>query len=141
MHYSRREQHCEHLPQPMCDSRKGQQELILDLLLFLLLQPQSGANAIYYAARHGHVDTLKFLHGKMCPLDIQDKVNDDFLAPPLSLLPPVRWSTASQRATHTLLAQRCPWGSAPLRFTHTRRRTWAGDQQWLSFYQLTYLLL
>lgn len=36
---------------------------------------QSGANAIYYAARHGHVETLKFLHIKKCPLDIQDKVN------------------------------------------------------------------
>lgn len=35
---------------------------------------QSGANAIYYAARHGHVETLKFLHEKKCPLDVQDKV-------------------------------------------------------------------
>lgn len=37
--------------------------------------PQSGANAVYYAARHGHVETLKFLHAKKCPLDVQDKVN------------------------------------------------------------------
>lgn len=36
---------------------------------------QSGANAIYYAARHGHVETLKFLHEKKCTLDVQDKVN------------------------------------------------------------------
>ncbi|CAB1322496.1 unnamed protein product, partial [Coregonus sp. 'balchen'] len=34
----------------------------------------SGANAIYYAGRHGHVDTLRFLHEKTCPLDVQDKV-------------------------------------------------------------------
>ncbi|PWA24198.1 hypothetical protein CCH79_00016264 [Gambusia affinis] len=30
---------------------------------------KSGANAVYYAARHGHVDTLRFLHEKKCPLD------------------------------------------------------------------------
>ena len=43
------------------------------LSLFPLVS-QSGANAIYYAARHGHTDTLKFLHEKRCPLDTQDKV-------------------------------------------------------------------
>lgn len=42
---------------------------------------QSGANGIYYAARHGHVETLKFLHEKKCPLDVQDKVNEVFCAP------------------------------------------------------------
>lgn len=46
-----------------------------ELLFFFFLNLQSGANAIYYAARHGHVETLKFLHEKKCPLDIQDKVN------------------------------------------------------------------
>lgn len=75
---------------------------LLVLLLFLL---QSGANAIYYAARHGHVETLKFLHGKMCPLDIQDKVEDDSL-PPLH--------TGPTLSTHSpsLLTQHCHWRSA-----------------------------
>lgn len=48
------------------------------LFLSFFLNLQSGANAVYYAARHGHVETLKFLHEKNCPLDIQDKVPNFF---------------------------------------------------------------
>ncbi|XP_013765643.1 death-associated protein kinase 1 [Pundamilia nyererei] len=44
-----------------------------------LSNPQSGANAIYYAARHGHVATLRFLHDKKCPLDVQDKSGETAL--------------------------------------------------------------
>lgn len=53
----------------ICTSRQS-----LKKKSFFFLNLQSGANAIYYAARHGHVETLKFLHEKTCPLDIQDKV-------------------------------------------------------------------
>lgn len=35
---------------------------------------QGGSNAIYWASRHGHVDTLKFLNENKCPLDVKDKV-------------------------------------------------------------------
>lgn len=35
---------------------------------------QGGSNAVYWASRHGHVDTLKFLNENKCPLDIKDKV-------------------------------------------------------------------
>lgn len=35
---------------------------------------QGGSNAVYWAARHGHVDTLKFLSENKCPLDVKDKV-------------------------------------------------------------------
>lgn len=44
-----------------------------------LVSAQGGSNAIYWASRHGHVDTLKFLHENKCPLDVKDKVR------PLSL--------------------------------------------------------
>lgn len=50
------------------------QKLMINPGIFPPLILQSGANAIYYAARHGHVETLKFLHEKKCPLDVQDKV-------------------------------------------------------------------
>lgn len=53
---------------------------------FFFLNLQSGANAIYYAARHGHVETLKFLHEKKCPLDIQDKVNQGSNFVPLCVI-------------------------------------------------------
>lgn len=40
----------------------------------VLVFVQGGSNAIYWASRHGHVDTLKFLHENKCPLDVKDKV-------------------------------------------------------------------
>lgn len=39
-----------------------------------LVSLQGGSNAIYWASRHGHVDTLKFLNENKCPLDVKDKV-------------------------------------------------------------------
>lgn len=39
-----------------------------------LVFTQGGSNAIYWASRHGHVDTLKFLNENKCPLDVKDKV-------------------------------------------------------------------
>ena len=39
-----------------------------------LVYVQGGSNAIYWASRHGHVDTLKFLNENKCPLDVKDKV-------------------------------------------------------------------
>jgi len=38
------------------------------------VQDKGGSNAIYWASRHGHVDTLKFLNENKCPLDVKDKV-------------------------------------------------------------------
>ncbi|XP_037655273.1 death-associated protein kinase 1-like isoform X4 [Choloepus didactylus] len=41
----------------------------------LVNQPnKGGSNAIYWASRHGHVDTLKFLNENKCHLDVKDKV-------------------------------------------------------------------
>ncbi|XP_073518509.1 death-associated protein kinase 1-like [Phyllobates terribilis] len=39
----------------------------------------AGSNALYWASRHGHVETLKFLHQNKCPLDIKDKSGDTAL--------------------------------------------------------------
>lgn len=40
---------------------------------------QAGSNAIYWASRHGHIETLKFLNENKCPLDVKDKVRTKFL--------------------------------------------------------------
>lgn len=39
-----------------------------------LISVQGGSNAIYWASRHGHVETLTFLSANRCPLDVKDKV-------------------------------------------------------------------
>ncbi|KAK1334392.1 hypothetical protein QTO34_005396 [Cnephaeus nilssonii] len=44
-----------------------------------LVSAQGGSNAIYWASRHGHVDTLKFLHENKCPLDVKDKSGETAL--------------------------------------------------------------
>lgn len=64
------------------------------------LNLQSGANAIYYAARHGHVETLKFLHEKKCPLDIQDKVNQVPAVFPPVLFYVIQTHTRAFKSTH-----------------------------------------
>lgn len=67
---------------------------------FYFLNLQSGANAIYYAARHGHVETLKFLHEKNCALDIQDKVTQVSNFFPL-LVCHTNSHTCIQKSTHS----------------------------------------
>uniref|UniRef100_A0A8C6ZA38 non-specific serine/threonine protein kinase n=1 Tax=Nothoprocta perdicaria TaxID=30464 RepID=A0A8C6ZA38_NOTPE len=39
----------------------------------------AGSNAIYWASRHGHVETLKFLNENKCPLDVKDKSGETAL--------------------------------------------------------------
>lgn len=60
--------------------RKGNRVSLSDTCIWIwkcdsmLVFIQGGSNAIYWASRHGHVDTLKFLNENKCPLDVKDKV-------------------------------------------------------------------
>lgn len=60
--------------------RKGNGVSLSDVCIWIwkcdsiLVFMQGGSNAIYWASRHGHVDTLRFLNENKCPLDIKDKV-------------------------------------------------------------------
>lgn len=59
-----------------CISQRRSRIRILNWSLISIMNHfgQAGSNAIYWASRHGHVETLKFLSENKCPLDVKDKV-------------------------------------------------------------------
>ncbi|KAF3817895.1 hypothetical protein GH733_013744 [Mirounga leonina] len=62
------------------DNVPGLQHLLGSLSNYDVNQPnKGGSNAIYWASRHGHVDTLKFLNENKCPLDVKDKSGETAL--------------------------------------------------------------
>ncbi|RMC19106.1 hypothetical protein DUI87_03710 [Hirundo rustica rustica] len=62
------------------DNVPGLQHLLGSLTNYDVNQPnKAGSNAIYWASRHGHVETLKFLSDNECPLDIKDKSGETAL--------------------------------------------------------------
>ncbi|KAI1239905.1 hypothetical protein IHE44_0011343 [Lamprotornis superbus] len=62
------------------DNVPGLQHLLGSLTNYDVNQPnKAGSNAIYWASRHGHVETLKFLNDNKCPLDIKDKSGETAL--------------------------------------------------------------
>ena len=49
-------------------------QVLIDCFLFL----QNGDNAVYWAARQGHVDVIKFLKDQAVTIDMQNNVSLDF---------------------------------------------------------------